>query len=218
MPDMLAVASSAFDEAASARALLNGATRDVHERMHHHPGFAAVADGSITRDRYRSLLARSYGFHDTFERRANVTPVRSGRLRDDLRVLGLSDAEIDELPRCNLPSLCGAAVCLGARYVVEGSAIGGLVLARGLDELLGRGKVSGRTFLLGDGMQAGKAWASFLGELDRGLNTVIARRDAKASAQATFRAFEILMRGWNDDGSTEGVEPREQGRSYQLRS
>lgn len=193
---------SASDKVVSARAMLNGATRDVHERLHHHPGFAAVADGSITRDRYRSLLARSYGFHCAFERRADVNSVRSGRLRADLRALGLADAKIDDLPRCVLAPLRGFAGCLGARYVVEGSAIGGLVLARGLDALLGRGTVLGRTFLLGDGIHAGKAWTSFLEELERGLNTMIAWQDAEVDAQETFRAFEVWMKEWVDDGVT----------------
>lgn len=196
---LAAAAPGSAHEDAGARALLSRATRDVHERMHHHAGFAAVTDGSITREHYRSLMARSYGFHLVFEQLTDQPAVRSARLHADLLALGFASDEIERMPSCNLSPFASAAARLGARYVIEGSAIGGRVLARGLYHILGCGMVSGRTFLVGDGAQTGKTWSRFLGQLEAGLETPSCRRAAVDGAQDTFAAFEVWMEDWTID-------------------
>lgn len=181
----------------SIRFMLREATDEVHQRLHGHPGLAAVNAGHISLADYRSLLGRLFGFHAAFEATAGLVPVRTRALGLDMAVLGCSVGELDKLPRCRLlPSLDDAARLMGARYVIEGSALGGLQLARGLDHLLGPDGEGGRRFFIGKGPATAPAWRAFLLQLE----TVACSPDAKqvmvASAQQTFAAYEVWLRDW----------------------
>ena len=126
--------------AAGLREALRAATSVVHERLHRHDGLAAVQAGTIDRAAYRQLLIRLYGFYRPFEAAAQLAPERTRWLEHDLDALGVSAAERDTLPRCAaIPPRFSPDQVLGARYVVEGSALGGRGMARQLDPLLGIG-------------------------------------------------------------------------------
>ena len=56
------------------RKRLADATREAHERLHAHEGFAAAAAGEIDARAYADLLARLYGFHAPFEARFAQAP------------------------------------------------------------------------------------------------------------------------------------------------
>lgn len=182
---------------ASARATLQSATDDVHQRMHAHPGYAALAAGVIKVDAYRRLLARSYGFYAPIEARIGRGAVRSRRLEADLTALGMHPCDIDTLPRCAaLPLLASSAQELGAAYVLEGAALGGRVLAGALVN-----NVSGMTpptaFLLGDGADGGQRWREFVDQLEADLSGTAERAAAAQGARATFETFETWMAGWD---------------------
>ena len=116
------------------------ATADIHERLHHHVGFAAVQAGTIDHGAYTTLLSRLYGFYRPFEAAAQLSPERTRWIESDLTALGVDAEEREKLPRCAaFPHRFSADHILGARYVVEGSALGGRGLARQLDGLLGTG-------------------------------------------------------------------------------
>jgi len=146
-----------------ARDRLRAATHDVHMRLHRHPSFAQLADGTIDLVSYKSLLARLYGFHAPVEQAlvqaSNALGIdvqmdrrrRVHLLRDDLSALQMIDAQITALPCIiGLPPLKTRDQLMGALYVREGSTLGGRVLARQLDGLLGSGSTHGRLFLAGD--------------------------------------------------------------------
>ena len=115
------------------RTRLQQATRDVHERLHHHPGLAAVAAGTISVTDYRRLLERLWGFHAAFETLLADAAAqgllvselaerrRSHWLEQDLATLGVSRSGVEALPQCRTLRRPGsAAELLGALYVVEG--------------------------------------------------------------------------------------------------
>ncbi len=179
---------------ASLRDVLRDATAEVHQRLHRHPGFAAVASGRISLCEYRDLMCRLFGFYAPFEAAAALPPDRSRRLERDLGDLGVSSEFIVAFPRCaDLPALETAQQRLGARYVVEGAALGGQILARGLDDLLGP-SAAGRRFFLGRGPKTGPAWTAFLTTLNALPSE--AHGQAIAAATGTFEAFEAWMHGW----------------------
>jgi heme oxygenase len=177
------------------RAILRDATQDVHERLHHHPGFAAVQAAHIGLCQYRALLTRLLGFHAPFEAAVGAPPERSGWLMSDLDFLGARRAA--PAPHClYLPRLDTPERRIGALYVVEGSALGGRELAKRLDGLLGADAVAGRRFLLGRGADTGAAWRAYLARLESFANLGAARRDIVAAALETFAAFEQWLDGW----------------------
>ena len=177
--------------------VLRAATRDVHERLHRHAGFAAIQDATIGRDAYRDLVVRLYGFHAAFEVAAAIGPVRSAWLAGDLEALGLA-RPLHALPRCpHVPRLDTAHRRLGALYVAEGSALGGRELARGLDRLVGRDATAGRRFFIGRGARTGEAWRGYLAQLSAAPQEASARAEIVAGAVETFAAFERWLDGWS---------------------
>lgn len=189
--------SAPLDQAGSSlRFALRDATLQVHTRMHGHDGFAAIQDETIGLASYRDLLARLYGFYVPFEAEAGIGVDRSGWLREDLASLGLTSEALRALPRCaDIPSLANAGRRLGALYVVEGSALGGRVLARKLSRLFVGSEIAGRRFFLSGGSPSG-SWSGFLGQLAAVPDDRAVWRDIVLAAMETFEVFEDWMSEW----------------------
>jgi heme oxygenase len=164
-------------------AALRRATRAHHQRLD------TALTGTFTRDRYVAFLRASLAAIEPIEpaierwRPAGGAPSRD-RLRADLSALGApaparSAAEI----------FADADAALGAAYVVEGSALGGQVLARRVEVALGAVPTS---YLAPHGAPAtGARWRSFLAALERhgAATTAAAHARACAAACATFDRF-----------------------------
>lgn len=143
------LATSARRHDDRARRALSAAIDEVHQRLHVHPVFAAIADGSISCAQYVGLLRSLYRFH-----RANAAGLKRGHrllgavafhdraatLRDDLAVLGAEAPAGDEKG----PALSDDG-SLGLVYTAEGSVLGGKVINRQLDRLFGQ-QLPGRRF------------------------------------------------------------------------
>lgn len=180
------------------RDILRSATSKPHERLHGHQGLAAVAAGTIDRVAYTALLGRLYGFHHSFELAALAIPERSGWLQIDLATLGVDAVRLAKLPRCTgFPAIASPDYLLGARYVVEGSALGGRGLARQLDGLLGTGIIAGRRFFSGHGTETGEVWRAYLSRLSAASTATATRAAIIAGAVETFTIFEEWLEGWN---------------------
>lgn len=118
------------------------ATSDAHDRVERDLDWQRRV---ATLPGYRSLLERWWGFHSAVEPQLELAFSRAGDgsffsprrklplLRRDLIHLGLSERDIDALPVSPwagpTPGLPGA---LGTLYVVEGSTLGGQIVARHL--------------------------------------------------------------------------------------
>jgi heme oxygenase len=165
--------------------------------LHVHPGLGAVQAGAIDRASYQSILSRLYGFHVPFETAAGIAPERSLWLAADLRALGSTEQAIAALPLCaSLPRLDTAHRRLGARYVAEGSTLGGRELAKRLDHLFAPDERTGRRFFSGRDGETGKAWRSFCDLLDAEDADGAARQETIAAAIETFAAFEDWFADW----------------------
>jgi heme oxygenase len=181
----------------SLRWLLHAATEDTHLRLHGHAGFAAVKDATIGLAEYRKLILRLYGFYVPFENAASIEPDRSNWLASDLEALGVKQPS-HTVPECtHIPNLDSAYLRLGALYVVEGSALGGRDLARGLDRLLGKEVTEGRQFFIGRGSGTGEAWRSYLKQLSTAPSELSAHAEIITGAVKTFAAFEHWLDGWS---------------------
>lgn len=178
--------------------LLRDATREIHLRLHEHVGFSAIKDGTITAERYHLMVKCLYGFHAAFEQAADGGSDRTSWLTDDLLSLGETDTSLRLISRCAaLPALATANQRLGARYVVDGSALGGRDMARGLDQLLGSGTTAGRRFFLGHGAQTGEAWRQSLARLAEAPADAQTQTEIVDAAVATFSAFDHWSAGWS---------------------
>ena len=178
------------------RDALRLATMDVHERLHHHSGFAAVQSGTIDRASYITLLSRLYGFYRPFEAAAQLDLARTRWLDSDLDALGVSRVVRETLPRCPFAQPFSPDHSLGARYVIEGSALGGRGMARQLDGLLGPGEAAGRKFFSGHGAATGAAWRDYLALLSAVSSSALRLATIIDGAIATFAMFEQWLSGW----------------------
>lgn len=188
------------------RTALRAATAGAHERLHHLRPFALLAAGSLTRTGYQALLRRLLGFHLAVEASLTAAPSlsrfgiaiadrrRSGLLRRDLDTLRAPAAGVAIAP---LRPLESAGEAMGRLYVTEGATLGGRVLARGLDGILGPGE-AGRAFLLGHGAQHARMWMAFCTALERCGSDSAQRAAMIGAADSTFAAFEAWFGapGW----------------------
>lgn len=188
------------------RARLAAATREAHERMHGHPGFAAASAGEIDASAYADLLARLLGFHRPFEAGFAAAPAdmaeaiglsarrRSEALAANLAALGFG-GDPDALPLCApTPGLASEPQWLGALYVTEGATLGGVEIARALTRA-GYSSAQ-RRFFEAYGERRSAMWRALLARLERHSGDAEAAAQAEAAARAQFLAFEHWMRDW----------------------
>lgn len=108
---------------------------------------------------------------------------RGGLLAADLAALG--GAVPDAVP---VPPLENDAAVAGAVYVVEGSRLGGRILARGV--------TPGLPTRYLDPDQDGGGWGGLLARIDSLLYDEVGLSQAIATARATFASFEDAGRRW----------------------
>lgn len=171
-------------------ARLRERTRAVHERLHRHPVLAPLMAPDLTRAGYVLALQSLQRFHEAVE----AAPGWPGRAHtfslpivSDLIELGASR---NPLQACSpLTGMDDSSAALGARYVLEGSAMGGQVIARNVADVLGWPEdAPGLSHFRRDGVDAGRHWRQFLDHL------VHHCRDADACADGAARTFNLLER------------------------
>lgn len=143
-------------------------TGPAHERIE----TAMDLDRRIaTRDGYRDLLIRFYGFHAAWEKAAGAAApdrdfferrCKTRLLARDLAALGLDEDEIIRLPQCDpLMPLPSSAAVLGSMYVVEGSTLGGAIIAREVERRLGLDAGTGCAYFRSYGRDIAAMWKQF---------------------------------------------------------
>jgi heme oxygenase len=173
-------------------------TRPAHDRIER----AVDIEGRITSlAAYRALLARFYGFHAAWEPSAEAALGDTAFFRDrrktgllvrDLLALGMGDGEIARLPLCDLAvPVSGPAAAFGGMYVVEGSTLGGTIIARLVERRLGLSTETGCGYFRSYGSAVGAMWRSFGARL-LSVSTPETDDTIVASANDTFEA----MRAW----------------------
>lgn len=150
-------------------------------------------DAAVTRDRYGAFLAGTLLVVDPIEDVLGEPKKRSDLLRADLAALRIRPH--DPVPEL-APSLASEGERLGCAYVVEGSALGGLVLARTIEPALALLPTSGTSFLRLRGEDTAAHWRGFLRRLDDfGREaSVTMRATATRAAVATFEAYTAAFR------------------------
>ena len=174
---------------------LRGATAAIHEALHRAVPFAAIADGTATRESYAATLAFLHRYHFAMAPLcikgaatlgapllAEAHTARIAALKEDLAYLGLkpdtAQSGVTDRP---------GDFAAGALYTVQGSTLGGKLIHRQLDTLLPDDR--GRRFFKGTG-EDGRLWR----RLCERLETCDARLDAlTAGAHHAFAQFQDML-------------------------
>lgn len=182
---------------------LREATRTRHETIERVMPFSH-ADFSVKT--YVQVLKAFLGFFEPLEARicsldqwesAGIDlprRLRSDLLRRDLHYLGLDDTAVDTLPRCtDLFPITRLDSGLGVLYVLEGSTLGGKVIASDLASRFGLAPSSGILFFSSGGRDVVSDWRSLCGALRNNLVGLEARENAVNAATLTFDRLEQWM-------------------------
>jgi heme oxygenase (biliverdin-IX-beta and delta-forming) len=140
----------------------------------------------------RSVATRdSFGFNIDRRQRSNL-------LRADLLALGVTPAAMALIPRCDhLPRLENVDDGLGCLYVLEGSTLGGQLIARELQTRFGIAEKTGAGFFHGYGSQTGVKWREFCTSVRIYAAGGKSQSAIVQSARSTFELMESWMRKAN---------------------
>lgn len=157
---------------------------------------------------YREVLQKFYTIYRPMERRLTDSMdweaagwdfenrLKTGWLAQDLHALGMSPAEIENLPLCAyVPPAENLAEAVGCLYVLEGSTLGGQFISKRLRETLGITPETGGRFFTGYGTETAAQWKRF-GSWAEGLAASdpsiqpVAVSTAKATFDCFFRWFD----------------------------
>jgi heme oxygenase len=175
-------------------ARLKAMTRTEHEALE---GALPLMRPDVSHAQYRDYLEKAHGFYGPLEAALaampgldDVVPHLSARRRAALAVADL------EAQHCSVEALAERATApfaslgeaLGCLYVLEGSALGGRVIARHLQQVLAL-TPDALTFLAGRGERMGPLWQELTGALNRAVDEGVPEDDVVAGARACFRDF-----------------------------
>lgn len=181
---------------------LKSETSELHNEIEKHVRF--MREG-LTVEAYRSELARYLGFYRAVEARllksAHFAPpsltlparMKVNWICSDLLALGETAESLKRLPECrHMVEIESVGDLIGVLYVLEGSTLGGQMIARHLKKRPEFSSVQMR-FLEGYGAETGSMWQRFRAfavEHDGGPN----QSAALVSARAAFRYFIEWLR------------------------
>ncbi|KPC33234.1 Heme oxygenase [Pseudomonas syringae pv. cilantro] len=183
---------------------LRAETNQLHVRLEKRmPFFSSALNNAL----YLRLLQAYHGFHAPLEAALHTSDlipaalepherIKMPMLVRDLRALGMSEKDIEHLPRCTrLPVVDSPGACLGVMYVLEGATLGGQVLRRDVYKRLGVDEHSGAAFLDVYGVATGPRWKAFLSHLDALPGDTDFTDAATHAAHSTFAFFERWLDG-----------------------
>lgn len=169
-------------------------TRELHEQVEEQNLAKQIMNHSIDLATYKLLLLQNYiAYNATENAIKKFLPDYSGKkhllLKQDLDQLGVST----KIPTENVIFECySKAEALGAAYVVEGSALGGMLLARNLSKCSQLSTVDQHHFFNGDKENL-KDWNSFKMELGQYNFSEEEEQQATEKAKSTFKFFQEIF-------------------------
>lgn len=169
------------------------ATKELHEQVEKENLARFIMNHSIDMETYRLLLLQNYLAYKKTETAIGIyikgyKGMKHQLLSKDLENLGAGEVSIDPHFSCN-----SLAEAFGAAYVVEGSALGGMVLAKNISQCSGLSALETHYFFNGDRDNI-KAWKDFKSELSKQDFSEKEQLEATEKAKDTFRFFREIFR------------------------
>jgi heme oxygenase len=160
-----------------------------------------LMDEELDVDTYVSCLVKLHGIIAAWEEwgvqnaPAWMQPLLAARRRGQLLMLDLTwfGADASGEARPTLPEMRDDASLLGAMYVMEGSTLGGQLIARHVELVLGLRPGQGNAYFRGHNERTGQLWKEFCDAL----RTKVPDSETEAvitAAKAMFDVFGVWMR------------------------
>lgn len=187
---------------------LREAVWPAHQRLEQASPMAAVVQGTATKQEYAAALAALYGVVEPLEQNIQrfldaqypgepaLAPYstghwrRSALLEQDLRQLLESSSPMADVPFCDsLPRISTLDQALGMLYVLEGSRLGGQVIAESVQRHLGLDSATGCAYFSGNGQDPLPVWRHFKSLLEEQATQSQAVIDAATSCFTTLETW-----------------------------
>ena len=188
------------------RSLLRQATELNHERLNRHSLLAGLLQPDYSLANYRTLLQALLQIYHPLElavlsfldAHPGVFDYRSRlktpNLLQDLAFLQSRGPSMPATP--SLPNVAGLGELVGILYVIEGSTLGGQLIAKSLEKHLGLSHEQGARFFHGYGEKTAAMWLGFIRFSDGIFGDEQQCRAAKLAADQTFNRFEAVLDGY----------------------
>ncbi|MGB4400332.1 MAG: biliverdin-producing heme oxygenase [Daejeonella sp.] len=173
---------------------LKEATRELHEQVETQNLAMQIMDHSIDLETYKLLLLQNYiAYQATENAIKQFLPEYNGKkhkqLQQDLEELGVTI----ESPSPVDPFECHSqAEALGAAYVVEGSALGGMLISKNLEKCRGLDSIEQHHFFNGN-KDSLEDWNSYKIALEQYKFSEATENEALEKAKETFRFFQEVF-------------------------
>jgi heme oxygenase (biliverdin-IX-beta and delta-forming) len=191
-------------------------TTEVHRRLEQRvPIFVSGFDLAV----YARLLEGFYGYWFPLEEALSGVPelrdaelaldqrFKARLLEDDFRVFGVDALQVAKC--ADLPRVDSFARALGCLYVLEGSTLGSVFIARHLFEKFQLDRGSGASFFNAYGGETGARWKQFRQFVGRSASGVCAE-EVIAGARETFEKFDewLAISGFSVSAMESPVAPQ----------
>ncbi len=194
-----------IQEIQSLRSRIKALTRPIHDKLDGDPLGLKLMSPEATRADYVHFLARTLGFVRPIEDRLFSPAVQwlagpfwaphechAARIESDLLALGVASGEIEGLPvMASTPEILTAGHLMGVAYVLEGSMMGGLVMAKPVRRTLDLEPNEMSFFMPSDPKSVVRRFEHFAEALDGFAKCECDERDAVEAATETFSLIHL---------------------------
>jgi heme oxygenase len=161
-------------------------TRDVHERLHVHPLLSSLVTPELTKDNYIWALLSFERFYqnlcDQFD--FELAHKKLELISEDISALG----KRNPLPACTYLNIGKTPDhALGTQYVVIGSALGGAMISKNVENMLCLKSGAGNSYFGSSAATAKAYWKNFQEGLAQNCTNITICSEA---AQHTFEGLE----------------------------
>lgn len=186
-------------------------TKNIHQELEKDNLAKLIMDHSISKETYQKLLTQNYYFYQAIEQsliqkrqliNASLHPFltneKSQRLKKDLNYFG---CEIERhLPQKKSFKIDSENTALGALYVSEGSALGGLMISKQLKNCPHLSFMKEHCFFGTDVSKILGRWKNFKETVTQNFQDESIKDEVLKSATKTFEFFgEIMREGYSLD-------------------
>ena len=146
-------------------------TKESHNHLEENYFSKAILEPTVSLANYQTYIAKLYGVVSACEN--DVFPAvamllndvdkrhKSDLIRNDLQNTGLASTLIKNLPVHHF-TFSSTAEALGIMYVLEGSTLGGKILYKHINSVLGFNAENGASYFWGYGPPTGTFWKTFI--------------------------------------------------------
>ena len=169
---------------------LREATAALHQKLEEKNLANKIVDHSISEEEYKLLMLQNYMAYSIAEEAISgqvqdYPKEKTSDILDDLSSLGCSNSD---LPSFDF-AITNAAEAIGAKYVIEGSAMGGIMIGRELEKCPSLQEIPEQQFYSGK-RDAVKSWNSFKKHVNAQEYTGEQIEAACKKAVETFQLFQ----------------------------